>query len=188
MNKPEGKKKVSKRDKLTEIQEFFCLKYVALGGISGKGAEAARLAGSKAKNPEVVASKWLKLTKVKNRIAGLMEKVEKRAIRTAEDWEREVDLVGFYRDHKSFYKEDGTFKDIKDLTEEQLAMVDEVEHTTVGGSGDKPLVKITKLKIHNKLKALDMKGKKLGIYKELKEVVTETYAERIKRLRGDSKP
>lgn len=181
MSRPEGKEKVSKREKLTEIQEFFCLKYVALGGISGKGAEAARLAGSKAKNPDVVAGKWLALVKVQNRIRELKAKVEKRALKTAEDWEREIDLIAFYRGHQDFYKPDGTLKDIKDLTEEQLAIVHEIEHTAVGGSGDKLLVRVTNLKIYDKLKALDMKGRRLGIYKQTL-VVEDPYSAYLARL------
>ncbi|RJP48729.1 MAG: hypothetical protein C4586_08405 [Anaerolineaceae bacterium] len=189
MAKAREKRKTPKRDKLTQAQEFFCFKYVELGGMKGKGAEAARRAGSKAKNPDVVAAKWLALAKVQKRIQELMAKVENKAIKTAEDWDREIDMIAFYRGHHDFYKPDGTLKDISELTDEQLAIIHEIEHTQVGGgNGSKPLIKVTNLKVYDKLKALDMKGKRLGIYRST--VVVEdpfsAYIDRLEQKRKES--
>ncbi len=62
-------------------------------------------------------------------------------------------------------------KDVADLTDEQLAIVHEIENRTitVGGTDTgtvRPTVRVTNLKLYDKLKALVQKGRRLGLFKE----------------------
>jgi len=179
MGKPIKKKKPGKKD-LREAR--FPYEYV----IDLNGQKAAERCGVAPRGARVWASRLLTNTNIKAKIKELQEDAQKRAIKTADDWEREVDVIAFFRGHADFYKEDGTLKDIKDLTPEQLAVVHEIENTTVGG-GDKPLVRVTNLKLYDKLKALDMKGKRLGVYKMTLEVKDPymKYLEAIRRQKQE---
>lgn len=133
-----------------------------------------------------MGSRLLRNVDIKAKIKELQEDAQKRAIKTADDWEREVDVIAFFRGHADFYKKDGTLKDIKDLTSEQLAVVHEIENISTGG-GEKPLVRVTNLKLYDKLKALDMKGKRLGVYKMTLEVKDPymKYLEAIRRQKQE---
>jgi phage terminase small subunit len=164
---------LSKGKKITKRQiraDRFPHEYI----IDLNGKKAAIRCGYSPKTAESQASRLLRKDKVANKIKELQDAANRRAIKTADDWDREIDLVAFFRGHHDFYQEDGSLKPIKDLTAEQLTIVQEIEHASTGG-GDKPLIKITNLKIYDKMKALEMKGKRLGIYRDGSDRLADSF-------------
>jgi len=154
------KKKRQDKSNLTEIQELFCLKYVELGGLSGKGAEAARQAGSKAKDPDSVAAKWLALDKVLVRITELKKKVEEKSIDKGVMGAVEAQgiLDAMIRANLAdYYDSDGKPKKITELTRDQIAAIEELVPSMSGNIIPR---------LHNKLSALDKKLRTLGLYKQ----------------------
>lgn len=170
------KKKKRKSQKKNAREERFPYEYV----IDLNGQKAAERCGVLPKGARVWASRLLTKPNIQNKIKELQEEQKKNALRTAQDWEREVDMVAFFRGHKEFYKPDGSLKDVKDLTDEQLAQIREIESQSTGG-GDKPVVRVTNLRLWDKLKALDMKAKALGIYKQTM-VIEDPYMAYMKEI------
>jgi phage terminase small subunit len=158
-------KKVSKKEmsrKADLRRERFPYEFI----VDLNATQAAIRCGCSPRSARTLGARLFAKADVQAKIQELWNEIKKRALKTAEDWEREVDLIAFFRGYADFYKPDGTLKDIKDLTPEQLAVVHEIEHSTIGVGKDKPLVRLTNLKLYDKLKALDLKGKRLGIYKQ----------------------
>ena len=162
-----AKKKPAKKDMR---EERFPYEYV----IDLNGQKAAERCGVLPAGARVWASRLLTKPNIQAKIKELQEAANKRAIKTAEDWEREVDLIAF-SNARDFIKEDGTLKDLKELTPEQAAVIDTIVESRMGD------LKVRTFNRHNKIKALDMKGKRLGIYRTT-VVVEDPFAKYIEQL------
>ncbi len=141
--------------------------------VDRNATKAAIRCGFSEKSAYELGSRLLRKVEVKARIAELQAELNAKALKTAEDWEREVDLIAFFRGHRDFYypkghEKEGQLKDVAELTDTQLAIVHEIEHRSFGG-GERPLVHVTNLKLYDKLKALEQKGKRLGLFKETQQ-------------------
>lgn len=149
--------------KLTERQELFCKAYVATNS-SSKAAEMAGFAMNKSK---AHGSKLLNLPHVQSRIAELTQGTHRRLEITAERVLDEIAKIAFVDPTEIFtVNEKGHFTftgDLRDLNPEERACIAEVtQNITKYGVN-------TKIKLHDKLSALEKLGKNLKLFTDVQE-------------------
>ena len=148
-----------KNGRLTAKQDRFCREYVVDLNASG----AARKAGYKARTARQQGQRLLTKVHVQQRIAELQAEVAHRLGIEAENVLQELARVGFSRidDYLEFDDNGVTLKSSKDLLPEQLSAISEMREI-IGQGGNKTL----RLKLHDKLAALDKLGKHFGLFNE----------------------
>jgi phage terminase small subunit len=155
----------AKVSRLTPKQERFCQEYL----IDLNATQAAARAGYKAKNPgslRVIAHLVLAKEEVQKRILDLRDAQATRTEITADRIVEELGRIAFI-DIADFLEWDGKrfkIKALADLTKEQRAAIAEFnEKLTAAG--------ITHgIKFHDKLEALQLLGKRFGLFKDQLEV------------------
>ncbi len=123
------------------------------------GKKAAIRCGYSPKTAESQASRLLRKDKVKAKIKELLDAANKKALKGRDEVERILDsLLDF--NLRDFVKDDGTPKEIHELTREQAACVKElgVIETQLGTSRT--------LKFFDKVQALKLKMQRLGMLKD----------------------
>jgi len=152
---------------LTEQQEKFCQAYVECGNAS----EAYRRAYPRAKNwkPESVHRKAHELlgnVKIMSRLDELRRPALKKAEVTAERVVKELARIAFgdKRELMEWGPNGVVLKSSDGLSEDQAAMVAEVSETISQGGCS------IKLKTYDKVKALELLGRYLGMFVEKREV------------------
>jgi phage terminase small subunit len=143
---------------LTKKQEMFVAHYL----VHLDGKKSAIAAGYSAKSAECQASQLLQNPKVAQQIAKKhgkrLEKLEITADRILE----EIAKIAF-NDPRKFFNADGSPKDITDLDDDSAACVAGFEAVELfdGSQGDQKHVTglVKKLKLADKLKALELAGK-----------------------------
>ena len=147
-------------DKLTQKQETFCLKYFELGNAT----EAALAAGYSARTAAVIAS--INLTKVKiiERIGQLRQKVEDDSV--ANVLERKQVLTQIARGTVgTLLDENQRIKQGEPLTDASIQEV--VTSEIIIGKGENAtLARVTKIKLHNPVPAVDLLNRMDKIYEE----------------------
>lgn len=146
------------------MQKSFCLELVRLGGGYGNKTEAAMKAGVAKKNAAVMANKWLKLVKVQAELAKLQgslvliaeAKGEQEALLDAYRVEKYLDSI-ITSNPKRYFDENGDFKPVKDLTDEEAYAIAEVSRieTEIGSQ--------QRLKFVDRLSAIKTKMQRLGM-------------------------
>lgn len=150
---------------LTEKVKLFCQRYI----IDHNGTKAAIEVGYSAKSAKQQASRLLAKPEVKLYLQELLAPKKMDLSVTAERVLNELARIAFH-DVGSFYDDKGKLKDLKDLTEDQRASVMEFDATA------------KKLKLYDKMPALDKLGKHLKLFTELHEQVhTFTIMPTVKR-------
>lgn len=148
---------MSKKDLKPEWRRF-CEEYV----IDWNQTRAYMVAypSSKYNSAAVNASKLLKNTKVKAYINEIKDNLSEQSGITALGVLLELKKVGFSNisDLKKNWEE---FKEWDDLTEAQKAAISEITHTETT-TGEDSTLKVTKVKLHSKLGAIDRIIKMLG--------------------------
>jgi phage terminase small subunit len=147
----------AKSDKeLTDKQRRFCEEYI----IDWNATRAAKAAGYSEKTAYSIGSANLKKVEIQDYIKYIQKDLQKQAGLSA--LRNLLELKKLAYTNLSDFKEDWTkFKDFSELTEEQRAAISEISHseTTFGEDGHKVSYKI---KLHDKMKAIDMINKMLG--------------------------
>ena len=146
--------------KLTDKQKRFCEEYV----IDWNATRAAKAAGYSEKTAGSIGSENLSKPEIQSYIKYIQKDLSKIAGVSA--LRNILELKKLAYTNLASFKEDWTrFKDFKDLTEDQRAAISEMTHseTTFGEDGLKQTFKI---KLHDKLKAIDMLNKMLGFDKD----------------------
>lgn len=180
-----------KKDKLTPLEIVFCLKYVKLN--DGTAAAQAVKPNYTKEIAAVRASEWLARPRVQAEIARLRKKIEDRTLVSKERVLKELAVIGFtdMRDYaevldggvvrvNSFEElPENATRAVKKLKERRSIRADNE------GDGDETIIDVAmEFELHDKLGALKEINKLQGYYPAEKyEVLTETYAQRIKRLR-----
>jgi len=128
-------------------------------------AKAYKLAGSKCRGATLIeeASRTLNKPQCKAYLRKLGQRATMRAEKTADDIIAELEKLGFsnIRDYLSFNKGGVSFKSSDELTEGKLAALTEVsEHVSKKGH------RYIRLKLHDKLKALELLGKRHKLFTE----------------------
>lgn len=157
--------KVAKSWKPNPSQNKFVQEYL----VDFNATQAAIRAGYKKNNANVTGSSLLSnpniMRMIQERAKLQMEKVEI----TKEQVLRELGRIAF-SDVTQFYNEEGQFKDFSELTDDQkslLASVETFEEFESVGKGIKIKIGETKkIKVWDKMKALEILAKHFGLYSD----------------------
>jgi len=143
---------------LTPKQQRFAENYL----IDLNATQAAIRAGYSKKTAQQMSSEILLKPVVQARIQELMEKRSERTQITQDMVVKELAKAGFsnMRDYAEWGPSGVTLIDSDELKEEQAAIVSEVSETVTQHGGT------IRCKLHDKIRALELLGKHLGIFKE----------------------
>lgn len=150
------KKKTTKQQKLTDRQERFCLEYV----VDLNATQAAIRAGYKEGTAGQTAAENLKKPQIKKKIAQLQAEIAKRTEITADMVVRELAAIGF-ADVRECFDQLGNIMNPKKLPDSIAKVVAGIDVIEV-----KKDVKVKKLKLWNKVAALESLAKHLGMYQQ----------------------
>ena len=137
-------------------------RFVAEFLVTYSASEAVRRAGYIGRNADVVGAKTLRLPKV----AAAIEEAERHRLRelrvTADRVEAELARIAFF-DIRDLVHDDGTLRGLSELDANTAAAISGIEVVTIGnkvvGFGE-----VRKLKIADKVKALELLDKRLKIF------------------------
>ena len=155
-------KEKTKRERLTQKQETFCVKYFELGNAT----EAAKLAGYSHKTAYSIGNENLKKPEVQARIQELRQKVEDAAIMNVSERQRKLSEIARAR-LTDFMElgQDGSWVDIGPEVPMSGAIQEIRSRTEYDDKGAKPTV-YTSVKLHNPLQAIDLLNKMDKLYSE----------------------
>jgi len=142
--------------KLTDRQERFCLEYV----VDLNATQAAIRAGYKEGTAGQTAAENLKKPQIKKRINQLKAEIAKRTEITADMVVRELAAIGF-ADVRECFDPHGNILNPKKLPDSIARVVAGIDLIEV-----KKDVKVKKLKLWNKVAALESLAKHLGMYQQ----------------------
>lgn len=171
--------------------ELFAREYV----IDLNGSRAAQAAGIAEAGARVWASRALTIANVRRKIDALLSKRASKLEITAERLDQELAAVALsnMQDYISVNGEGNASIDLTTLTREQAAAIVEISEDATGGSGDgeRKLVIRTRLKLADKLKAIEQLNRLKGRFQEKLEITGDealvaALAAGRKRLHGDS--
>lgn len=154
--------------KLTAKQQRFCDEYL----IDLNATQAAIRAGYKAskKNTfEVIGYQLLQKTSVAEQISIAMAERSRRTGINQDRVIQELARIAFVNPQKVIDATDGSVRD--DATEDDLACIQSVKVKTM--NGDKGFSEEREVKLNDKLKALELLGKHLGMFKDKVELETD---------------
>ncbi|KAA6441447.1 terminase small subunit [Dyadobacter flavalbus] len=160
---------MKKEVKLTAQKKRFCDEYL----VCENGKEAAILAGYSAKTAAVQASQMLSEVKVQEYLKEhkykLDKKLENKYLISKERILEQYAKIAF-SDIRGYYDEDGLLKSISALDEDQAVALAGVETFEVN-TGGVPIGETKKVKIYDKIRALDSISKVMGYNAEEKSNV-----------------
>jgi len=141
---------------LTEKQERFCLEYI----VDLNATQAAIRAGYRQKTAYSQGQRMLKNVEIQRRIRELNEERFRRVQIQADDVIQELARIAFSNmGNYAHWGPDGVvILPIERLTPGQLAAVAEITETITEAGGNK------RIKLHDKLKALELLGKHLNLF------------------------
>ncbi len=144
---------------LTDKQKLFCKEYL----VDLNATQAAIRAGYSADSAQVIGSENLSKPMVQNEVQRLMEKRSQRTAITADRVLRELARIGF-GDHRNIISVDKDGNVIATpssaLSDDDAACISEISQTKDG----------IKIKLHDKLSALDKLGKHLKLFTDVSDV------------------
>jgi phage terminase small subunit len=168
--------------------EAFAREYV----IDLNGTRAAIAAGYAEGSAHVAASQLLRKTKVRQLIAGLQTKRASKLEVKAERVLEELSRIAF-SNMADYMEIDETGKpvglDLRKLTRDQAACIQEISEDSTGGSGDgeRRLIIRRKFKLADKLKANELLCRHLGMFNDKIQVTgLEGLAERMNQLQRET--
>lgn len=159
---PAGKKKIASSE-LTENEQRFGDEYL----IDFNGTKAAIRAGYSKKTAASQASRLLRKVKIQKYLSDKKEKISAKLDISQERTMQEIGRIAF-SSLKCLFDENGDLKQIKDLTDDEAAILSsvEIEELFAGGLGGLKVSigKTKKLKLWDKVKALEMLAKHYKLY------------------------
>ncbi len=155
---------INKDTGLTDKQEKFCQEYL----IDLNGTQAAIRAGYSEKTAQAISTENLTKPLIQNYLASLKKSASERTQITSDMVLRELGKVAFI-DLRKFYGADGRLLAVSDLPDDAAASLGGIEtFEEIGFDPEKGVsVKtgdVKKIKIWDKLKALELLGKHLGFF------------------------
>ena len=149
---------------LTPKQAAFCREYL----IDLNATQAAIRAGYSAKNADQVAARLVGKSQVAAEIARLQTEREKRTEVRADQVLKELANLAF-GDWRGLFRADGSLKPVGEMTRDEAAMLSSVEvfEEFSGFGEERELVgHVRKIRRWDKLRALELVGKHLGMFTE----------------------
>ena len=164
---------------MTDKQERFCQEYM----IDLNATQAAIRAGYSVGTAEQIGYQLLQKTSVSNRIAQLRAEQSKRTGISADRVVRELAKVAFV-DIGNVVDDTGALR--QDITPEDRAAVASIKvknSETDSGSNEE-----REVKLYDKLRALDLIGRHLGMFKDKLEIMPDTgqLESILQQLQGDN--
>lgn len=154
---------------LTHKQEKFCLEYLKDRNASRAYRTAYNASNMKEATIQNNAYKLLQNNDIATRLKKLGEKHAKKNDVTAERIIRELAGIAFF-DVKHLYNEDGTLKQITELSEEVTRAIHSTKQRMEKQGADKEdWAEIKEVKTHDKLKALELLGRHLVMFTDKHE-------------------
>lgn len=153
---------------MTESQKRFCDEYL----IDLNATRAYKVAYPKTKKEETInsaSSRMLRNVKVQEYISEKIKEREKRTEVTQDMVIRELSRIAFL-DIRKLYNESGGLKNIQDIDDETIKAISSLETLEEydGYGEDKEQIGNTqKVKLLDKLKALELLGKHLGMFSDI---------------------
>ncbi len=148
--------------KLNDKQKRFAAEYIRDLNMT----QAAIRAGYSDKTAYAIGSKLLKKVEIKELIKKKMDERARRTEITADMVVQELAKHAFCNP-KAFYNDNGKLKDVKDIPDEAVVALSSID---VGEESD--IGQTTKIRLSDKLKALELLGKHLGIFDEKGSLLT----------------
>lgn len=143
---------------LTEQQQKFCDEYL----IDLNATQAAIRAGYSAKTAAEQSSRLLRIVKVRNQIDKLMAERSKRTGVNQDRVIRELAKIAFVNPNDVINIKDGSVKENANI--DDLACIQSIKVKTV--DGEKGYSEEREVRLNDKMKALELLGKHLGIFTE----------------------
>lgn len=150
-------------NKLTDKQEQFCKEYI----IDFNATRAAKKAGYSEKTSQVTGSENLSKPIIQDYIASLMKKREERTEITADMVVQELAKVAF-ADIRELYDETRLLLP-HELSDKTAATISSFK-TKREGDAEEGFYEVEEYKRYDKMKALEVLGKHLGMFIEKQEV------------------
>lgn len=144
-------------NELNEKQKIFCQEYI----VDNNATHAAIRAGYSKRSADTIASRLLRKDKSQAYIATLRAKQCKRLNITADKVADEIAKIAFF-DMSKLYNDDGSVKQLSELDDNTRAALSENGLKALGSGDMTQIVKY--MKTYDKLKALELLGKTLGIF------------------------
>lgn len=144
---------------LTVQQKTFAEEYV----IDFNGARAARQAGYSEKGANVAASRLLTYANVAEYVQHLLELKSQRTQITADKVIAEIAKVAFHN-AEDFYDDEG-LKPLSELSSEAKAAISSYQTKRIKIGKDEH-VDVPIMKVHDKMKALELLGKHVGAFEK----------------------
>jgi phage terminase small subunit len=162
-----------KKRELTRLQAKFLHLYLTNPGISG--AECVRKAGYKTKYPNKLANQLLDNNRLAERIKKAREKLRERTEITQDKVLKELALCGFsdLKNYVDIEPETGVIraKDFEEMPPQASRALKTIrENRIIKEDADGKKVTVydkVNFELHDKLKALELVGKHLGMFKEI---------------------
>jgi phage terminase small subunit len=158
-----------KKRNLTNKQRLFVAEYL----VDLNATQAAIRAGYSIKNADKIGPENLRKPKIQKAIQEQMDARENRTLITADKVLEELAKIGFSNlaDYIQVQRDGTAYVDLSELTREQAAAVQEitVDEYAEGSGEDVRLVKKVKLKLIDKIRALELIGKHLAMWVERHE-------------------
>ena len=143
---------------LTEQQQKFCDEYL----IDLNATQAAIRAGYSAKTAAEQGSRLLRIVKVRNQIDKLMAERSKRTGVNQDRVIRELAKIAFVNPNDVINIKDGSVKENANI--DDLACIQSIKVKTM--DGEKGYSEEREVRLNDKMKALELLGKHLGIFTE----------------------
>jgi phage terminase small subunit len=153
--------------RLSERQEQFCRAYVT----HFNGSKAALQAGYSKATAPISAVELRRMPQIQERIRQLLKPREVEYEATRERTLQELCRIAYF-DPRELYDDNGHLKPIKDLDAHVAAAISviEEESRTEGRDESTTEIRLKKVRLHDKMKALEMLSKHLQLYSDAAQV------------------
>ena len=146
-------------NKLTPRQQIFAQEFV----IDFNGTRAAIRAGYATSSAHVTGAQLIKLPKVHNFIKNLQAESVKRNEISADMVIREFAKIAF-ANYANYLTAGNEMVDVSKLTADQTSAIESINITTTKTDKGRLITTSVKMKLHDKVAALEKLGKHLGIF------------------------
>lgn len=166
------------KNKLTDKQECFCQEYL----IDLNATQAAIRVDYSEKTATEQGSRLLTNVNVQERISELKKERSERIKIEVDRVLKEIARVAF-ADPRELYDEGGRLKDICELDDDTAAIVSgvDIQTTHYGGQTEKD-VETKKIRMWNKIQALELAGRHLVLFTDKQIVKEESYLDDLRKL------
>lgn len=146
---------------MTDLNKRFAEEYVIDYNISNAGKRA----GIQGDNVRIVAWQMLQLDEVKQYISELRDGQSERTMVTADRVQAEIARLAF-SDIRDYYDKDGQLLSPKQLSDDAAAALAGIEVDEIFDKKGNKLGETKKVKLYDKLNALDKLARRLGMFSE----------------------